>query len=88
MANSAFYGMSGKISSIHQASLLLGYRNLEEIVTLAGTANLLAGKMPGFGYDAQDLWKRSLSVAFASKLIVEMKNKNMIYEASHGRADP
>ncbi len=81
MANSAFYGMSGKISSIHQASLLLGYRTLGEIVTLAGAADLLAGKMPGYGYDAQDLWKHSLSVAFASKLIVEMKNKNLIYEA-------
>ena len=81
MANSAFYGMSGKISSIHQASLLLGYRTLGEIVTMAGAADLLAGKMPGYGYDSQDLWRHSLSVAFASKLIVELKNKNLIYEA-------
>jgi putative nucleotidyltransferase with HDIG domain len=81
MANSAFYGMSGKISSIHQASLLLGYQSLGEIVTMAGAADLLAGKMPGYGYDSQDLWKHSLSVAFSSKIIAEMKNKDLIFEA-------
>jgi HD-like signal output (HDOD) protein len=77
MANSAFYGMSGKISSIHQ----VGYRTLGEIVTKAGAADLLAGKMPGYGYDSQDLWKHSFSVAFASKLIVELKNKDLLFEA-------
>ncbi len=81
MSNSAFYGMSGKISSIHQASLLLGYQSLGEIVTMAGAADLLAGKMPGYGYDSQDLWKHSLSVAFSSKIIAEMKNKDLIFEA-------
>ena len=81
MANSAFYGMSGKISSIHQASLLLGYQTLGEIVTMAGTADLLAGKMPGYGYDSHDLWRHSLSVAFSSKLIAEMTHSDLIYEA-------
>jgi len=81
MANSAFYGMSGKISSIHQASLLLGYRTLGEIVTMAGASRLLSGKMPGYGYDPQELWKHSLSVAFSSKLIAEMKRSSLIYEA-------
>jgi putative nucleotidyltransferase with HDIG domain len=81
MANSAFYGMSGKISSIHQASLLLGYRTLGEIATMAGAADLLARKMPGYGYDSQDLWKHSLSVAFSCKLIADLKNKDLIHEA-------
>ena len=81
MANSAFYGMSGKISSIHQASLLLGYRTLGEIVTMAGASRLLSGKMPGYGYDPQELWKHSLSVAFSSKMIAEMKKSSLIYEA-------
>ena len=74
MANSAFYGMSGRISSIRQASLLLGYQTLGEIVTMAGTAANLSGAMPGYGYDSQELWKHSLSVAFSAKMIAEMKN--------------
>ena len=37
--------------------------------------------MLGYGYDSQDLWKHSLSVAFASRLIAAIKNKDLIYEA-------
>lgn len=81
MANSAFYGMSGKISSIHQASILLGYQVLGEIITMAGTADILSKSLPGYGYDSQELWNHSLSVAFAAKMIAEIKNKDLIHEA-------
>lgn len=81
MANSAYYGMSGKISSIHQASILLGYQTLGEIITMAGAVGLLSGSMPGYGYDSQELWKHSLAVAFSAKMITEKKNKDLIYEA-------
>jgi putative nucleotidyltransferase with HDIG domain len=81
MANSVFYGMSGRISSIHQASLLLGYQILGEIVTMAGTTDILAGKMPGYGYDSQELWQHSLSVALTAKMIAVQKNKDLIHEA-------
>jgi len=81
MANSAFYGMSGRISSIQQASLLLGYQTLGEIVTMAGTADILSGTMPGYGYNSRELWIHSLSVAVAAKMIAEMKNKDVVHEA-------
>ena len=81
MANSAFYGMSGKISSIHQASLLLGYQTLGEIVTMAGAAEILAVNMPGYGYDSRELWQHSLMVAFTAKMIAEIKHKDLIHEA-------
>jgi putative nucleotidyltransferase with HDIG domain len=38
-------------------------------------------KLPGYGYDSKDLWKHSLSVALASKLIAERKNNNLVNEA-------
>ncbi len=81
MANSAYYGMSGKISTIQQASILLGYQVLGEIVTMAGTADILSGSMPGYGYDSQELWKHSLTVAFSAKMIAEIKNRGLIHEA-------
>jgi putative nucleotidyltransferase with HDIG domain len=81
MANSAYYGTSGKISSIHQASVLLGYQTLGEIVTMAGTVDILSGSMPGYGYDSQELWKHSLAVAFSAKIIAERQNKKLIHEA-------
>jgi putative nucleotidyltransferase with HDIG domain len=81
MANSAYYGMSGKISSIHQASVLLGYQVLGEIVAMAGVVGILSGSMPGYGYDSQELWKHSLSVAFSARMIAEIKNKSLMHEA-------
>jgi len=81
MANSAYYGMSGKISSIHQASVLLGYQVLGEIVTMAGVVGILSGSMPGYGYDAQELWKHSLSAALSAKMIAAIKNKDLMHEA-------
>ena len=81
MANSAFYGKSGKISTIHQASLLLGYQTLGEIVTMAGAAEILAGNMPGYGYDSNELWQHSLAVAFTARMISEMKYKDLTHVA-------
>jgi len=81
VANSSYYGMSGKISSISHASVVLGHQILGEVVTLAGTEGILNGKLPGYGYDSKDLWKHSLAVAFGSKIISNLKNPDLIKEA-------
>ncbi len=41
LANSAYYGLAGKVTSIGHASVLLGIKSLGEIIMMAGTANLL-----------------------------------------------
>lgn len=81
VANSAYYGMSGKISAIQQALVVLGYQTLVEIVTMVGTASILDGKLPGYGYESKDLWQHSLAVAFASKIIANMKKPDLANEA-------
>ena len=81
MANSAYYGMSGKISSIQHASVVLGCKNLGEIVTMSGTEKILNGKLPGYGYESKDLWKHSLAVALGAKTIADTKNPDLLNEA-------
>jgi len=81
VANSSYYGLSGKISSISHASVVLGHKVLGEIVTLAGAEGILDGKLPGYGYDPKDLWEHSLAVAFGAKIISNSKNPNMVKEA-------
>jgi putative nucleotidyltransferase with HDIG domain len=81
VANSSYYGMSGKISSISHASVVLGHEILGEVVTLAGAEGILNGKLPGYGYDSKDLWKHSLAVAFGSKIISNLKNPDLVKEA-------
>lgn len=71
MANSAYYGMSGKVSSIQHAAVVLGDRALGELVTLAGTSNLLGSKLYGYAMDSGELWRHSMTVAFGAKIMAQ-----------------
>ena len=68
-ANSAYYGMTGMVSSIHQASVILGYDTLNEILTIVGASTLLGKKLKGYDMDSGTLWKHSLAVAIAARII-------------------
>ena len=77
MANSAFYGMSGRVSSIQHAALVLGYKNLSELIAVAGVQKSLQKKLPGYGFESEDLWRHSLSVAFGAKIIAARRNSDL-----------
>jgi putative nucleotidyltransferase with HDIG domain len=81
VANSSYYGMSGKISSISHASVVMGHKILGEVVTMAGAEGLLDGNLSGYGYDSKDLWKHSLAVAFGSKMLTHSDNSELAKEA-------
>ena len=87
-ANSAFYGHSGKVSTMHGALNLIGLKGLMEVVSLIGAHKLLVGKLPGYGYDAQDLWKHSLAVAYGSKLLALERDPGISDTAHLRRPDP
>jgi len=74
LANSAYYGMSGRVSSIQNALNLMGLRGLLEAVAMAGCQKLLTGKLPGYGYEAEDLWRHSLAVAYGCKILAYSKD--------------
>lgn len=69
VANSAYYGLSGMVSSIHQASVVLGYQTLEQVITMVSSTSLLGKQLKGYGLNAGGLWKHSLATAMASRLI-------------------
>jgi HD-like signal output (HDOD) protein len=81
LANSAYYGFMGKVSSIQHASVMLGYKTLEQLITVAGTSNLLGKQMEGYEQDAGDLWQHSLGVAFGSKIIANKKHPALADDA-------
>jgi predicted Zn finger-like uncharacterized protein len=74
MANSAYYGLSGKVSSVHHASVLLGFKALGELVSVAGISNLMSNDLRGYGLDSGDLWRHSIAVAFGSRIIANRKD--------------
>lgn len=81
IANSPYYGLSGKVSSIQHATLVLGHRALGDLITMGGTAGLLENSLEGYGMDAGALWKHSLAVAFGSRIIANMKEPALANDA-------
>ncbi|VFQ46452.1 HDOD domain-containing protein [Desulfoluna butyratoxydans] len=71
IANSAYYGMSGKVSSIQMAATVLGTDTLLQIITLVGYSKMLGRTLEGYGLDSGELWKHSLAVAICARLIEE-----------------
>ncbi|OOZ42230.1 hypothetical protein BOW53_01225 [Solemya pervernicosa gill symbiont] len=68
VANSAFYGFGGKISSLKQACMILGLHTTRNIVTSLGViSNLKSGR--GSGLDISGLWHHSAGVAGAAKVL-------------------
>jgi HD-like signal output (HDOD) protein len=81
LANSAFYGLSGKVTSIQHAAVILGYKTLGELITIAGFSGLMGKKLSGYGYNSDELWKHSLAVALGSKIIAEKKQPEATNES-------
>jgi HD-like signal output (HDOD) protein len=69
IANSAFFGMSGRVSSLQQATVLLGAKILGKVITMAGITGLLGKSLPGYQLKSGDLWRHSVAVATGSDLI-------------------
>lgn len=69
VANSAYYGLSGMVSSIHQAAVVLGHKTLEQLITMVSATNLLGNRLKGYKMGSNSLWHHSLAVALCSRLI-------------------
>jgi HD-like signal output (HDOD) protein len=81
LANSAYYGLSGMVSSIPHASVVLGYKTLGELITVAGTSGLLGRQLEGYGMTSGALWRHSIAVALAAKLIATRLAPKMANDA-------
>ena len=81
LANSAYYGLSGKVSSIQKAFVVLGYKTLMQILSIASFSTFLGKSLPGYGFDSEDLMRHSLAVALSSKIIAEKIDPNLANEA-------
>jgi len=76
VANSAYYGMSGKVSSLHMAATVLGSGTLLQILLLVGNAKALGRSLEGYGLSSGELWRHALAVAVCSGLIEKKLHAN------------
>jgi HD-like signal output (HDOD) protein len=71
VANSAYYGLSGMVSSIHQATVVLGHKTLEQLITMVSATSLLGSHLRGYRMGSGELWQHSLAVALCSRAIAK-----------------
>ena len=81
LANSTYYGLSGKVSSIQHAFVVLGYKTMGQILSIASFSNFMGKSLPGYGFESEDLMRHSLAVALSSKVITEKIGSSLVNEA-------
>lgn len=68
MANSAMYGRSGKINTVHQAVVLLGFRSVKSVVLSTAVYDVFGKGDKSLGIDLGQFWLHSLECATTSQL--------------------
>ena len=85
VANSAYFGMSGKVDSVHQAIVYMGMGQVIDLVMLAASSEDLKSAQKGYGLDEGELWKYSISSALIARDLAEKKSAqdaNLIFTAA------
>jgi len=72
VANSAYYGAAGTITSLQRAIVILGFETIKRIVTTVGVIDSFSGgKGEDGGIDLNGIWYHSVGTARACELISE-----------------
>jgi putative nucleotidyltransferase with HDIG domain len=67
MANSSFYSLSRKVSTISDAVVYLGHNTIRSLVLGASTSSLFKRSLPTYGYQREGLWQHANIVASLSR---------------------
>lgn len=68
VANSPFYGVQHKVSSIHDAVVVLGFRAIGSLVLAASVTGYFSPPA-GYGFDLQGFWRHSIGAALAARAL-------------------
>ena len=70
LANSSFYGLSRQVSSIAEATTILGFRTLRSVATAAGLVGGFSdAACRGFHFDA--FWRHSIGTALCARALAQ-----------------
>jgi HD-like signal output (HDOD) protein len=84
VVNSSFYGLSGQVSSIERAIVLLGLNAVKNTAVAASMGGMFrAGKLCE-GYTAKDLWAHCVAVAVTARELAQKTNPALAEEAFLG----
>ena len=81
VANSAYYSLKNKVSSVRQASLMLGLDVIAEIIMAAATSTLFGKALAAYSLNPRELWQHSLTTALVSRKISDAIRPSLANEA-------
>ncbi|HOK06727.1 MAG TPA: HDOD domain-containing protein, partial [Syntrophales bacterium] len=85
ICNSAYFGARQRISSIPEAVIYLGQKQLLRAVETASAGRIFARGNPGYGIKPKDLWRHSVAVALMSQILsrrIANKENPVLYTAA------
>jgi putative nucleotidyltransferase with HDIG domain len=85
LANSAAFGLKRKVDSVHDAVVLLGMKQVVNIVLLGSVTKPMKSAHQGYGLEEGRLWKQSVSCALIANDIaakVDSEDRHIIFTAA------
>ena len=71
VCNSAYFGLPRKVGSLREAVVLLGGKQLKEIILTGTVVKFYSSVMEGYALSKKELWKHAVSTAIISTIISE-----------------
>jgi putative nucleotidyltransferase with HDIG domain len=75
LANSAFFGIPAKVTTLKQAVVLLGVKRFSKIAVAACTNKIMNAAVEGYGLTPGGLWLHSIAVSTTAEALA--KNRNL-----------
>jgi len=72
IANSAYFGGGGKIGSVRQAIVRLGWKKMRELVVASSVNATLDQPVAGYDLPPGELWRHAVAVSVAAELMVKL----------------
>ncbi|WP_026894451.1 HDOD domain-containing protein [Clostridiisalibacter paucivorans] len=76
LANSTHYGYSRRISTITEATVLLGFKTIRSITLASSVSKVLMQELPGYGLEKDMLWEQSQTCAIIARQLAKKTRKS------------
>lgn len=83
-ANSAYFGLRAKVTSLKQAVAYLGTKAIMDMLFLSGSLSYFRGEHTGYGLKGEDLLSHSVSTALMCRILgerIELEETSTVFTA-------
>lgn len=75
LSNSAFYGLSRRVTSLNESVVVLGTRTIKNLAMVAATYPWMSKPLKGYGLEPKQLWFHSFGTAIGAQLVAKLSRK-------------